>query len=105
MTRTYDRILSHAETSEKSIEAYLVRRVAELGGHALKYSNQNEAGYPDRLVLLPGGAVVWVELKSKGEKPRKLQLLRHAELEELGQVVVVADSKKVIDEMLEAWKE
>lgn len=95
-----DDIAKHAERSEKAIEAYLVKRVKELGGVALKYYNPSQTGYPDRIVLLPGGYVFWVELKSKGEKPRPIQVKRHAELAALGQRVLVFDSKTEIDEFL-----
>lgn len=48
---------------ESSIEKRLVARARELGGLALKLSPHNAVGVPDRLVLLPGGRVVFVECK------------------------------------------
>lgn len=59
--------------SEKNIEAYLVRRVKELGGVAYKFVSPGHAGVPDRLVCLPGGLTWFVELKAPGKKPRPLQ--------------------------------
>lgn len=100
--RRVDEIAGHALVSEKALEAYLVGRVGALGGVALKYSNPAQAGYPDRLVLLPGGRVLWVELKSRGKKPRPLQVQRHEQLRRLGQEVCVADSRERVDEILEA---
>lgn len=98
MTRINE-IAAHAQVSEKALEAYLVKRVHSLGGVALKYSNPNQAGFPDRLVLLPG-RTLWVELKSAGEKPRPLQIQRHEQLRSLGQEVYVADSRDKIDKLL-----
>lgn len=95
------KIVKHAEVSEKALERYLVRRVKEEGGLCLKYSNPGMTGYPDRLCLLPGGKAVWVELKSKGEKPTRLQSLRHRALQDIGQRVYVADSREKVDEILD----
>ena len=94
-------IVNHAEVSEKAIERYLVDEVKKLGGVCLKYSNQNMAGYPDRVALLPGGRTIWIELKSKGKKPTKLQTIRIDQLASLGHQVFVADSKERINEILE----
>ena len=41
--------------SEKLLERKLREAVARLGGKALKFSSPYETGYPDRLVLMPGG--------------------------------------------------
>lgn len=98
------RITDHAEVSEKSIERYLVEKAGELGLPCLKYSNPNMAGYPDRLIVLPDAKVIWVELKSRGRKPDKRQLIRHAELSAIGHVVRVIDSKAGIDELLNSIK-
>lgn len=48
---------------EKEIEAKLRDRVKRAGGLCLKWVCPGWAGVPDRLVLLPGGRVVFVELK------------------------------------------
>lgn len=100
MRKKIKNIVDHAEVSEKSNERYLIHQVKQLGGLCLKYSSSNEVGYPDRLVLLPGGVMFWVELKSKGEKPTLLQSLRHDTLRSLGCLVFVADSKNDIDDIL-----
>lgn len=89
-----------AEVSEKSIERYLNKRVRELGGISLKHSDPGNAGFPDRVILLPGGVTAWVELKSKGEKPGRLQSLRFAAMERIGHPVHVCDSKESVDDVL-----
>lgn len=48
---------------EKEIEAKLVTLVKNRGGLCLKWTCPGWAGVPDRLVLLPGGRVIFVETK------------------------------------------
>nr|DAT53066.1 MAG TPA: Nuclease [Caudoviricetes sp.] len=48
---------------EKFLEQKLVRRVKAAGGMCLKWSSPGAAGVPDRIVLLPGGRVIFVEMK------------------------------------------
>jgi glucosamine--fructose-6-phosphate aminotransferase (isomerizing) len=61
-----DNIANHALVSEKAIERYLVEEVARRGGICLKYDNPHAVGFPDRLVILPGHPLAWVEVKSRG---------------------------------------
>ena len=88
------------KTSEKYIERYLVHCVQSLGGICLKYSNMNQTGYPDRICLFPGGITVWVELKSTGCRPSRLQNIRFAEMKAIGHHVYVCDSCEAVDKLL-----
>ena len=90
--------------SEKALEKNLRVKVKALGGHALKFSSSIEAGYPDRIVLLPCGVSIFVEIKSEGEKPRKLQMIRHDELRQLGFRVVVIDTTNSLNQFIEECK-
>ena len=45
---------------------------------------------------------IWVELKSKGKKPTKVQQLRIAQLRQMGHNVAVVDSKDQVDTLLQA---
>lgn len=99
-----EKIVKHADVSEKAIERYLVEQAKQNGLLCLKYSNPNMVGYPDRLLVLPGGGVVWVELKSKGRKPAKIQQIRIAELIGMGHLVKVIDNKADIDELIKTIK-
>ena len=80
--------------NEKLIEKKLREAVRKMGGKALKFSSPYESGYPDRLILRPGGRVFWVELKTTGKKPTAKQLLRQTELRKLGFVSEVIDSEE-----------
>lgn len=104
MKQSVKNIVKHSEVSEKEIEKYLCKRMKEIGLLCLKYSNANETGYPDRLIVLPTSICVWVELKSKGRKPTKVQQIRIAELEKLKHCVWVIDNKPLVDELTEALK-
>lgn len=100
MKKSIESIVRHSEVSEKAIEAYLNRQAKENNLLCLKYANANVTGYPDRLICIPGGKVVWVELKSKGKTPTKLQQIRHAELQGIGHRVLVISSKEQVDNLI-----
>ena len=80
---------------EKEIEQKLKKMVESHGGLCLKWVCPGWAGVPDRIVLLPGGRVVFVELKRpKGGKVSKLQLWWLKKLIWLGfQVWIIWDSE------------
>ena len=66
--------------SEKVLERKLVEKIKKLGGHAYKFVSPNQRGVPDRLCVLPHGITIFVELKTTGKKPTKLQVLCMDEL-------------------------
>lgn len=83
--------------SEKHLEL-LLKSVVEntMHGFCLKLLSQHTTGLPDRLCLLPGGKVFFVEVKTTGKKPRKIQEFIHEKLRSLGFPVYVLDSSKVL---------
>lgn len=86
---------------EKQIEQKLVRAVKNMGGIAPKLVSPGFDGMPDRIVLLPGGHIGFVEVKAPGEKPRPLQLARHGLLRRLGFRVYVLDDEQQIGGILD----
>lgn len=62
-------------------------------------------GVPDRMILLPGGRVVFVELKQPGKKERPRQRLVQSWLRELGFTVFSSvDSYTKVEEVIEACR-
>ena len=85
---------------EKQIERKLTEEVKKCGGLALKQTSL--AGIPDRLVLLPGGKMAFVELKAPGEKPRKLQQVMIKQLRKMGFMCFVVDGTEMISDVLDS---
>ena len=81
---------------EKSIEQKLARATKGRGGICPKLVCPGFDGMPDRVVLMPGGRIGFVEVKAPGEKPRPLQLSRHRLLRRLGFKVYVLDGAEQI---------
>lgn len=86
---------------EKQIEEKLVRAVKSRDGMCPKLVSPGTDGMPDRMVLLPGAHIAFVEVKAPGQKPRALQKRRHAQLRTLGFPVFVLDDPEQIPELLE----
>ena len=88
---------------EKNIEQKFLTAVKAVGGVAVKFVSPGLDGMPDRLALLPGGRMAFVEVKAPGKKPRPLQEARHRMLRRLGFRVYVLDDEKqiggIIDEI------
>lgn len=77
---------------ESATERAFVRRVRRLSRvHVLKLNLQGRRGWPDRLILMPGGRAVFIEFKRVGEVPRPLQEHVHNAIRELGFYVHVCD--------------
>lgn len=85
---------------EREIEHQLVMETEKAGGKAVKFISPSFAGMPDRLVLLGDGKMGFVEVKAPGQKPRPLQLKRHAMLRRLGYRVFVLDAIEEIPAIL-----
>jgi len=86
---------------EKTIERKLAVTVKKMGGISPKFVSPGLDGMPDRLVLLPGGRMAFVEVKDPSKKPRPLQMVRHEMLKRLGFAVYVLDDVEKIGEMLD----
>ena len=72
-----------------------------LGGIAPKFVSPGYDGMPDRIVLLPGGRMAFVEIKAPGKVPRPLQEARHRMLRKLGFKVFVLDQPEQIGGILD----
>ena len=86
---------------EKEIEQKFTLMVKQVGGLAFKFVSPGMSGMPDRIVLLPGGHMAFVEVKSPGKVPRPLQEIRHRMLRKLGFKVYVLDNADQIGGILD----
>jgi hypothetical protein len=89
---------------ENIIEFYLRDRVKALGGIAYKFISPGNSGVPDRLILLPGGKSIFIELKAPGKQPIAIQNLQHKRIRALGFTVLIIDSKEKVDEFVKSYE-
>ena len=89
----------HKKQIEKKLERGLVVETRYYGGLCIKLWAVSFTGLPDRLVLLPGGVIRFVEVKTAGKKPTARQLYVHKQLTLLGFKVVVLDHQNKFDEI------
>ncbi len=99
-------------TDESNIESYLCKRCRELHDGenrkalCLKCDIVGFVGMPDRMILLPYGRIVFVELKRKGKTERKRQGYVQGLLRELGFTVYSSVStKEQVDDVMKVCKE
>ena len=59
----------------------------------IKFTPFGSRGWPDTVVVFPGGFHLWIELKQKGKSPRKLQLYRMGQLATMGALAVWFDNE------------
>mgnify|MGYP000273693262 FL=1 len=78
--------------SEKVVEHKLVELVKINGGMCIKLLCDQLIGLPDRMCLFPGHKIVFVELKTTGRKPKRIQAYMHNKLRALGFRVEVIDT-------------
>lgn len=74
--------------AEKDIERKLKKRVEALGCLCLKFESPGFTGVPDRMVLMPGGEMFFVETKAPGKKERPRQTYVQDQLRKLGFIVI-----------------
>ena len=88
--------------SEKLVERKLVESVKANKGMCIKLLCDQLIGLPDRMCLFPGSKIIFVELKTTGKKPRRIQAYIHNKLRGLGFRVEVIDSVKGISDFIES---
>jgi hypothetical protein len=92
----YLRSWRERKQTEDAVETHLRKRVKRLQGLCLKLMLLT--GFPDRLVLLPGGRILFFELKRpKGGKFEPRQPRVHKLLRDLGFRVYVCKTKDEVD--------
>lgn len=79
---------------EKEIEAMLRRYVHAMGGLFYKFVSPGNNGVPDRIAVLPGGRIWFIELKSDTGTPAALQEWQVEQLRKRGANAVFIQGKQ-----------
>lgn len=82
---------------EARVETVLREEVKARGGWAIKFL-PSVSGLPDRIVLLPGGTVIFIELKSPTGTVAPHQTVVHNRLRRLGFEVLVLNTTEAVRE-------
>lgn len=85
---------------ERDIERYLRHRVEQMGGLAFKFVAPGNDGVPDRVIIMPGGLVSFVETKTKGGRLSPIQKWQHDRMRRRGCSVRTIWTKAQVDEWL-----
>ncbi|MCM1130102.1 MAG: VRR-NUC domain-containing protein [Roseburia sp.] len=89
---------------EKTIEEYLKAQVESRLGMCIKLNTTSERGFPDRLCILPGGYIMFVETKRpKGGKVSKYQNHILSELNNTGARAYLANTKESVDSLMKRY--
>jgi hypothetical protein len=86
--------------SEKFLERKIVELVKAKKGKCIKLLSNHITGLPDRMCLFPGGKILFIELKTTGQKPRRSQVIMHNALRALGFQVEVIDTLSRLKEVI-----
>lgn len=87
---------------EVKVERALRKAAETAGGKAYKFISPGTLGVPDRIVVLPGGMVCFVEVKAPGEKPRPSQRHVLRQLYRIGAGVATVDNERTARRLV-AW--
>lgn len=81
---------------ERDVERHFVEKCPD-NAWAIKLNPIGLRGLPDRMLLLHGGRVIFVELKIPGGRLSRLQQWCHSRLLKLGHRVVTLWSREQVD--------
>lgn len=79
---------------EKDIERRLGNQLKKLGCIYMKFVSPGNDGVPDRIVVLPGGGVIFIELKATTGKLMANQRVQISRLRKQGALVFVLTGKR-----------
>lgn len=88
------------DVRESALERKLREGVERAGGKAPKWVSPGNRGVPDRIVILPGGRTVYVEMKAPGKPLEPLQEKWAKTLRKMGHVVYKIDSVEDIERFI-----
>lgn len=85
------------EKRERDIEKKLVKGLTKLGCIVYKFVSPGNSGVPDRLVILPNGQAIFIELKSETGRLSSGQRAQIRRLTKQGTPVFVLKSESEVD--------
>lgn len=86
---------------EKDIELYFTTVIKQMGGRCLKWVCPGHRGVPDRIVLLPGGRIWFVEFKTETGRPTALQKHWQRVLSRMGFNVCILSGRQEVEVFIE----
>lgn len=86
---------------ERDIEKWLRHQIESMGGLAFKFTSPGNDGVPDRLAVLPGGLIYFIELKTDRGRLSPLQVWQQDRLRQLGVNVAVIKGMDEAAEFIE----
>lgn len=89
---------------EVKVEKKLRQAAEASGGRAYKFISPGVLGVPDRIVVLPGGVVCFVEVKAPGEKPRPSQRHVLRQLYRIGASVATVDNETTAGRLIDMMR-
>lgn len=92
-------------SKENRVERRLIDGVKALGGRTFKFISPGRAGVPDRVVILPGGNVHFVELKAHGGRASALQQRMLAKLRRMDVTALVLTGIDEVERYLDNLRE
>lgn len=96
--------MTEIKHSEAQIEKHLFYEIRKLKGLAYKFTSPGHAGVPDRVILLPNGTTIFVELKREDGRLSSLQIETIRLLQEKNIEVYVLYSKEEVDDFIKYVK-
>lgn len=89
---------------EVRVEKKLREAAERVGGKAYKFVSPGVLGVPDRIVVIPGGLVCFVEVKAPGEKPRPSQRHVLRQLYRIGASVATVDNETTAGRLIDMMR-
>jgi len=83
---------------EKDVEAWLRHAIQAAGGQCWKFTSPGRAGVPDRIILMPRGRVVFVELKTETGELSRIQQHELDQLRNLGHEACVVYGQEAAED-------
>lgn len=90
---------------ESVIEGKLRKKVVDMGGRFFKWVSPGSDGVPDRIAILPGGRIYFVELKTDKGRLTDIQKYQQEVLRRLGCNVTTVYGETGIENFVESVKD